>query len=153
MAPDGRILLQKRPAHTMHGGLWEFPGGKVDPGESAEQAAVREMEEELGVVLKPEDLVPVGFASGALGADTEEGSSQERSPMRGIVILLYLCRSWQGVPAPREGGEAGWFESQAIADLAMPPLDYPLASALKVRLSADFEKSHELGVDRVRFPF
>lgn len=116
---DGCVLMQQRPFNSMHGGLWEFPGGKTEPGESPEQAAVRELEEELGLVLEPASLIPVGFASGRTGDDR-----------RALVILLYVCREWQGEPHPHEAEALGWYKPEAISTLAMPPLDYPLADGL-----------------------
>ncbi len=127
VAQDGRVLLQRRPEGTMHAGLWEFPGGKVDAGESPEQAAVREMEEELGVILEIDALEAVGFASGRL----EGPGAQGAGPGRALVILLYRARAWGEEPVSREGGEAAWFEPDEIPGLAMPPLDYPLAQALE----------------------
>ncbi|HZU62836.1 MAG TPA: (deoxy)nucleoside triphosphate pyrophosphohydrolase [Novosphingobium sp.] len=111
---EGQVLMQQRPPGKAHAGLWEFPGGKLEAGESAEIAACREIAEELGVVLRPADLVPVGFASNG----------------GGLVILLYACRAWEGQPAALEGGDIGWFALVDVAGLAMPPLDYPLAEAL-----------------------
>lgn len=124
---DGRVLMQQRPFASMHGGLWEFPGGKVEPGESPESAAVRELEEELGLSLHAGSLAPVGFASGRTG-----------DGVRALVILLYVCREWQGEPHPHEAEALDWHAPEAIKTLAMPPLDYPLADALCkfLRLSA-----------------
>ena len=119
---DGRVLMHKRPDGTIHGGLWEFPGGKVEPGETPENAAVREMEEELGVSLRAEDLQPATFASGPRTGAQADGS---------LVILLYSCRRWNGTPRALEGSEAGWFAPEDIHRLAMPPLDYPLAHGLR----------------------
>ncbi|WP_395333777.1 (deoxy)nucleoside triphosphate pyrophosphohydrolase [Novosphingobium sp. BL-8H] len=116
---DGRVLMQQRPFAKMHGGLWEFPGGKVDPGECPEDAAVRELGEELGLAMDSASLRPVGFASGRTG----DGS-------RSLVILLYACREWQGDPHPHEAEALGWYVPEAIETLEMPPLDYPLAAAL-----------------------
>lgn len=117
----GRILLQRRREGGVHGGLWEFPGGKVEPGESPESAALREIEEELGVKLDPSALSRLTFAS---------GPAQPPKSLRPLVILLYTCRSWQGRPECRDGEEIRWFLAEAVPGLEMPPLDYPLADAL-----------------------
>ncbi|TCM22342.1 8-oxo-dGTP diphosphatase [Novosphingobium sp. PhB165] len=118
---DGRVLMQQRPLKSAHGGLWEFPGGKVEPGETPEQAAVRELEEELGLALHAESLVPVAFASGHAGA---------HAGARSLVILLYVCREWQGEPHAHEAEMLDWYAPDAVPGLTMPPLDYPLAAAL-----------------------
>ena len=122
---EGRILLQRRRIGAEHGGLWEFPGGKVEAGESLESAALRELDEELGITLDRGSLKPTSFASGP-------GSAPDRPA--GIVILLYISRRWTGEPHCREGEEIAWFAPEAIAGLAMPPLDYPLAEALLATL-------------------
>ena len=119
IAPDGQVCLQRRPAGKQHGGLWEFPGGKVEPGEAPDSALARELAEELGVVLAPAALAPCGFAA---------------EP--GIVILLYACRHWQGTPAALEGGQVAWFAPANLAAQAMPPLDYPLARQVVALLAA-----------------
>lgn len=119
VASDGRVCLQRRPEGKAHGGLWEFPGGKVEPGESPEAALVRELAEELGITLDPASLVPCGFAAGP-GA----GEGQ------GLVILLYACRCWQGTPDALEGGAVAWFAPTALDRQPMPPLDYTLARQL-----------------------
>ncbi|KMS60439.1 DNA damage repair protein MutT [Novosphingobium barchaimii LL02] len=131
-AGDGSVLMQRRDFGAVHGGLWEFPGGKVDPGETPEQAAVRELSEELGVTLDIGSLEAVGFASGHT-VPAEQGG---KGPSRPLVILLYVCRSWQGVPTALEAAELAWLAPGAIASLSMPPLDYPLAEALGRYLSA-----------------
>lgn len=120
IAPDGRICLQRRPAEKMHGNLWEFPGGKVNAGESVELALCREIAEELGVQIEPADLMPCGFATDA-GADGRSG----------LVILLHACRQWRGEPAALEGGMIGWFAPEDLAARPMPPLDYPLAEQVR----------------------
>ena len=117
----GRVLLQRRHADRAHGGLWEFPGGKVEPGESLESAAVREIEEELGISLEPVALRPLSFASDPAHAP---------APRVPHVILLYTCRRWKGEPQCHDAAEIGWFVPSTIPGLAMPPLDYPLADAL-----------------------
>ncbi|WP_255535828.1 (deoxy)nucleoside triphosphate pyrophosphohydrolase [Novosphingobium sp. KA1] len=124
---DGSVLMQQRPFANTHGGLWEFPGGKVDPGESPEHAAVRELQEELGLTLDADLLEAVGFASGWTGA---EGEAKREAKRRSLVILLYACRQWQGEPHPHEAEAIDWLAPGAIETLAMPPLDYPLARAL-----------------------
>jgi len=124
---SGTILMQRRHFSSEHGGLWEFPGGKLESGESAEGAAIREIEEELGIVIAADSLEPVGFASGP-------GASA--NGMRTIVILLYACRVWHGEPIARDAAAIGWYGIGDIAALAMPPLDYPLARALGEKLAA-----------------
>lgn len=116
----GLVLMQRRPVHRAHGGLWEFPGGKVEPGEGTRAALVREIDEELGLALAAEDLVPVSFAA-------REGGEGEPP----LVLLLYACRTWQGSPVCEPGAELLWASLDDIAALAMPPLDVPLAGALR----------------------
>ena len=117
----GRVLLQRRKAGGPHGGLWEFPGGKVEPAETPEFAALREIEEELGIVLDQGALQPLAFSS---------GPAAPPESLRPLVILFYICRQWQGEPECRDGEEIRWFALEEIGGLAMPPLDYPLAKAL-----------------------
>ncbi len=121
--PDGQVLLQRRPEDRAHGGLWEFPGGKVEPGEAPDEALVREIAEELGITLCVTNLVPLTFAA-----------SPPDAPGRPIVLLLYTCRSWEGEPAPEPGAALQWVNAEAFRALAMPPLDVPLAAALEVWL-------------------
>ena len=123
----GHVLMHQRPRSAVHGGLWEFPGGKLEPGETPEAAAVREIAEELGVVLAVEALSGVGFASG-LTASFADG---RRRP---LVILLYAARGWEGEPVLHEGEAMAWLPVAEIAGLAMPELDYPLARALEAWL-------------------
>lgn len=113
---DGHILMQRRPEGKQHGGLWEFPGGKIDPGEGAGQAARREMIEELGVTLEAEALMPVSFAENRQG--------------RHVLLLLYAARVWDGTPQAMEGQHFEWIAPDALMALAMPPLDVPLARDL-----------------------
>ncbi len=116
----GQVLVQKRPAHRAHGGLWEFPGGKVEVGEGPRAALIREIDEELGLLLAQDDLFPISFAA------------QEPAPsQRPLVLLLYGCRSWQGTPACEPGAALVWAAPAALAGLAMPPLDVPLVAALQ----------------------
>ncbi len=116
---DGLWLMHRRPLHKAHGGLWEFPGGKVESGETPRDALIRELHEELGIVIEPEDCAPAGFAE-------DNGVPDERQ----IVILLYTIAKWQGLPAALEGGEVGWFTPDQIAALDKPPLDVTLAKQL-----------------------
>ena len=113
----GEILLQQRPMHAQMGGLWEFPGGKVDLGESPENALVRELEEELGIIVAAQDLVPETFASEPLSE-------------RNLVLLLYRCTTWSGAPTAIYASDIQWTLPQDMADLPMPPADYPLVRKL-----------------------
>jgi 8-oxo-dGTP diphosphatase len=115
---DGEILLQKRPEGRQMAGLWEFPGGKVEPGELPESALMRELEEELGVIVEGSDLVPVTFASEPLDD-------------RHLLLLLYRCTRWTGVPASMDKQELRWLKPNAMRDLPMPPADRPLVTALE----------------------
>ncbi|QYU70956.1 (deoxy)nucleoside triphosphate pyrophosphohydrolase [Leptolyngbya sp. 15MV] len=116
---DGRWLMHRRPLGKHHGGLWEFPGGKVESEEIPQVALIREIEEELGITLDPGALRPAAFAEG-------ERDRQGRE----IVILLYTCDRWTGEPAALEGGGIGWFSPGEAALLAKPPLDRMLADRL-----------------------
>ena len=107
---DGRFLLQRRPAGKHHAGLWEFPGGKVETGETPAVALVREIAEELDIVLEPGSLEPLTFA---------ESRAADGSPA--IVILLYKAGRGHGEPRPLEGGELGWFSPPEARALAKPP--------------------------------
>ena len=119
---DGRVLLQQRREGGQHGSLWEFPGGKIEAGESPEAAAVRELAEELSITIEQEDLQPVAFASGR----THKGSDS-----RSLVILLFACTAWQGVAQANVAAKLAWYDPAELRTLAMPPLDYPLAEALE----------------------
>ncbi len=121
----GEILVQQcRPGHA-HSGLWEFPGGKVERGETPEGALVRELHEELSVMVDPADCTACAFSS-----DPEQRMDR-RSP---YVILLYTCRKWRGTIAPREGQKILWVGREMLQSLAMPPLDIPLAERLHTSL-------------------
>ena len=114
---SGRTLVQQRPPAKAHGGLWEFPGGKVEPGEGPQAALARELSEELGIHVESDALEPVSFIAGG-GAD------------RPMLLLLYACDRWQGDPATLDAVALRWDRPDALAALPMPPADYPLASAL-----------------------
>ncbi|MCL9999302.1 MAG: NUDIX domain-containing protein [Erythrobacter sp.] len=116
--------MHLRPEGKHHAGLWEFPGGKVDPGELPAAALVRELAEELGIDCVASDLVPCGFAE-TPGSD---GGDAEGSPA--LVIMLYRIARWQGEPQALEGAGMGWFTPEEIAALPKPPLDAELAARL-----------------------
>jgi 8-oxo-dGTP diphosphatase len=118
---SGRVLMQKRRLKSVHGGLWEFPGGKLEVGESAQDTAIREMREELGLQIDSHDLEPLSFASGS-------------EPEGQLVILLYICRRWSGIPDCRIGEAIAWYRADELENLAMPPLDYPLARKVTAML-------------------
>lgn len=120
---EGRVLMQRRPEDRAHGGLWEFPGGKVEPGEGPAGALVREIAEELSITIAADDLAPLAFAA-----------NPESEDSRPLVLLLYTCRSWEGTPMPEPGSELRWLNPKALSELSMPPLDVPLAAALQRHL-------------------
>jgi 8-oxo-dGTP diphosphatase len=121
IAPGPRILMQRRRETRAFGGLWEFPGGKVEAGESLESALLREIDEELGVALDPTALEPLAFASDPV---------LPPAPRQPHVILLYICRAWTGEPRCLDADSIAWIAPDALMALAMPPLDIPLARAL-----------------------
>jgi 8-oxo-dGTP diphosphatase len=113
--PNGAILLSQRPAGKQLAGLWEFPGGKVDAGESPEAALCRELREELAITVVPADLVPLTFASHAY----EDFH---------LLMPLYLCRQWAGTPRGLEGQALAWAGAEALGHYPMPPADGPLVA-------------------------
>jgi len=114
---DGRVLLAKRPEGKSMAGLWEFPGGKIEPNETPERALVREIAEELGVHISEAGLVPVTFASEALG-------------QRHLLLLLYQCDKWAGEPQPLHAEELRWVTLDEMRILPMPPADAPFTDVL-----------------------
>ena len=115
---DGRVLLAQRPAGKPMAGLWEFPGGKVDPGETPEAALIRELQEELGIDVHQSCLAPFTFASHGY-ADFH------------LLMPLYVCRKWQGIIVPREGQKLTWVRPAKLDDYPMPPADKPLVAMLR----------------------
>ncbi|RVU36882.1 8-oxo-dGTP diphosphatase MutT [Hwanghaeella grinnelliae] len=115
---DGRVLIAKRPPGKKMAGLWEFPGGKVDAGETPEQALIRELKEELDIDTRQSCLAPLTFASHAY------------DDMH-LLMPLYACRVWQGDPVPKEGQELAWVRPVKMKDYPMPPADIPLIAMLR----------------------
>ncbi len=114
---DNRVLIARRPRGKAMEGLWEFPGGKLEHGETPEQALIREFDEELSVELRAACLAPLSFAS--YSYDDFH-----------LLMPLYICRRWWGTPLPREEQEVKWVRPHALRDFPMPPADEPLVPAL-----------------------
>ncbi|MEQ1649866.1 MAG: 8-oxo-dGTP diphosphatase MutT [Hyphomicrobiaceae bacterium] len=115
---DNRVLIAKRPQGRPLAGLWEFPGGKVEQGETPEAALVRELHEELGIAVWPTCLAPYTFAS-----HTYETFH--------LLMPLFLCRKWGGEITPREGQDITWVRANRLNDYPMPPADIPLCTMLR----------------------
>ncbi len=115
---DGRVLLAQRPEGKSLAGLWEFPGGKVDPGESPEAALIRELREELGIETKASCLAPLTFASHSYD-DFH------------LLMPLFACRRWEGIATGREGQTLAWVRPEKLRDYPMPPADIPLIPILR----------------------
>jgi len=115
---DGRVLLAQRPAGKTMAGLWEFPGGKIGPGETPEGALIRELAEELGIDVAASCLAPLTFASHSY-------------PDFHLLMPLYVCRKWAGIPVPREGQQLTWVRPARLGDYPMPPADKPLVAMLR----------------------
>jgi 8-oxo-dGTP diphosphatase len=115
---DGRVLLAQRPESKSMAGLWEFPGGKVEPGETPEACLIRELHEELGVDTWESCLAPLTFASHAY--ETFH-----------LLMPLYICRKWQGTPHSKEGQALTWAQPNKLRDYPMPPADIPLIPILR----------------------
>jgi len=118
---DGRVLLQQRGPGRDMAGLWEFPGGKLEPGETPEAALIRELAEELGIATDHACLAPAAFASDKIGD-------------RPLLLLLYICRKWRGVPQPLDAAGLRWVRPIDMHGLPMPPADIPLIGLLDALL-------------------
>ena len=116
--PDGRVLLAQRPPGKAMGGLWEFPGGKVDSGEAPEETLIRELQEELGIAVKEACLAPFAFASHAY-------------PDFHLLMPLYVCRRWDGTPQALEHSALKWVRPKDMSQYSMPPADLPLIPMLR----------------------
>lgn len=114
---DNRVLIAQRPEGKPMPGLWEFPGGKIEDGETPEDALIRELAEELGIVVKKPCLAPLTFAS-------------HDYPDFHMLMPLFICRRWDGVPIPREAQQLKWVNARRLRDFSMPPADEPLISHL-----------------------
>ena len=115
---DGRLLVQQRPEGLSMAGLWEFPGGKLEPGETPEQALIRELGEELAIDVDHACLAPACFASDMLGD-------------RHLLLLLYVCRKWRGTPVAQHASALRWVRPVELHGLDMPPADKPLIGLLE----------------------
>ena len=115
---DGRVLLARRPEGKKMAGLWEFPGGKLNPGETPEAALIRELKEELGIDVAAACLAPFAFASHAYDSFH-------------LLMPLFICRRWKGSPRPKENQTLAWVRASKLTEYAMPPADKPLIPLLR----------------------
>jgi 8-oxo-dGTP diphosphatase len=118
---DGRVLLAQRPEGKPMAGLWEFPGGKIEDGERPEETLIRELEEELGIVVKEACLAPLTFAS-------------HTYPDFHLLMPLYVCRRWDGMVTAKEGQSLAWVRPNKLREYPMPPADVPLIPHLTTLL-------------------
>lgn len=116
--PDGRVLIAQRPSGKNMGGLWEFPGGKIEAGETPEGSLIRELHEELGITVKEACLAPFTFAS--------HGYTEFH-----LLMPLYVCRRWEGTPQPLEHSALKWVRPKDMGSYPMPPADLPLIPMLR----------------------
>lgn len=114
---DGRVLLAQRPSGKAMAGLWEFPGGKIETGETPEDALIRELAEELAILVRAPCLAPLSFAS-------------HTYPDFHLLMPLFICRRWDGIAQPREGQALKWVRPDKLRDYPMPPADLPLIPPL-----------------------
>lgn len=116
--PDGRVLIAQRPPGKSMAGLWEFPGGKVEPGERPEETVIRELREELGIAINEACLAPFTFAS-------------HRYPDFQLLMPLYVCRRWEGTASAHEHTALKWVNPRELTQYPMPPADQPLVAMLR----------------------
>jgi 8-oxo-dGTP diphosphatase len=118
---DGRVLIAQRPEGKSMAGLWEFPGGKIEPGERPEETLIRELKEELSIVVSEPCLAPLTFASHVY-------------PDFHLLMPLYVCRRWEGTVRATEGQQLAWVRPNRLRDYEMPPADVPLVPHLMTLL-------------------
>jgi 8-oxo-dGTP diphosphatase len=118
---DGRVLIAQRPKDKPMAGLWEFPGGKIEDGERPEETLIRELKEELGIIVSEACLAPLAFASHSY-------------PEFHLLMPLYVCRRWEGTVNPAEGQRVSWVKPTRLRDFDMPPADVPLIAHLTTLL-------------------
>ena len=116
--PDGRVLIAQRPAGKSMAGLWEFPGGKLDPGETAEEALIRELREELSIETSQNCLAPLTFNSHCYDDFN-------------LILMLFVCRKWSGIVTSLESQAFKWVTPQSLNKFHMPPADIPLIATLR----------------------
>ena len=116
--PDGRVLIAQRPPGKAMAGLWEFPGGKVEAGETPEETVIRELKEELSITIKEACLAPFAFASHSY-------------PEFHLLMPLYVCRRWEGMVQPLEAQAIKWVRARDLSSWPMPPADLPLIPMLR----------------------
>ncbi|MBS0471905.1 MAG: 8-oxo-dGTP diphosphatase MutT [Proteobacteria bacterium] len=116
--PDGRVLIAQRPDGKAMAGLWEFPGGKIEPGERPEETVIREMAEELGITVREPCLAPFTFTS-------------HTYPDFQLLMPLYVCRRWEGTPVAREHKALKWVRPRDLSGYPMPPADLPIIPMLR----------------------
>lgn len=116
--PDGRVLLAQRPEGRSMAGMWEFPGGKIEASETPETCLIRELDEELGINTWQSCLAPLSFASHAY-------------PDFHLLMPVFVCRKWEGIPSPQEGQELAWVMPKQLRDYPMPAADLPLVPVIR----------------------